>query len=58
MMINKKGRTEMNEPRKKEIAKEIVDQLKEKDLLEREAVSILRKSISMVEELNAQHKLR
>lgn len=48
----------MNEPRKKEIAKEIVDQLKEKDLLEREAVSILRKSISMVEELNAQHKLR
>ncbi|MGV0167641.1 hypothetical protein ACRYI5_03450 [Furfurilactobacillus sp. WILCCON 0119] len=44
--------------KRNELAKKIVNDLKEKDLLETEAVSVLRKSISIIEELKDQHKLR
>lgn len=39
------------------LAQQIVDDLRKKDLLEREAVSILRESISIIDEIRDEHKL-
>lgn len=48
----------MNEQEKDEMSQNIVDDLKKKDLLERDAVSILRRSISIIDSLRDRHVLR
>jgi hypothetical protein len=47
----------MNDNKRHELAQQIVCVLKKKDLLEREAVSILRESISIIDEISSEHKL-
>lgn len=47
----------MNESDKQELSEQIIDELKQKNLLETEAISVLRGAISIVSDLKQSHKL-
>ncbi|WP_312694287.1 hypothetical protein [Leuconostoc pseudomesenteroides] len=47
----------MEEKKRTELASQIVEELKQKDLLETEAISVLRGAMSQINDLMANHKL-
>ena len=47
----------MEEKKRTELASQIVEELKQKDLLETEAISVLRGAKSQISELMSKHKL-
>ncbi|MGR8773724.1 hypothetical protein [Leuconostoc citreum] len=47
----------MEEKKRNELASQIVEELKQKDLLETEAISVLRGAIAQISDLMSKHKL-
>ncbi|WP_281446807.1 hypothetical protein [Leuconostoc mesenteroides] len=47
----------MEEKKRTELASQIVEELKQKELLETEAISVLRGAMSQISELMSKHKL-